>query len=252
MGKLGLLLVAIMASGCATLHTPPNVDPENYLPITQEKSNYYSDPPTRGKVYAAVYSYADLTGQRAQGTQTLSTAVTQGGANYLISALSDYSDRSWFRVVERTSVDNILRERQIVRSTRQAATGDTKLPAMLYAGVIFDGGIIGYDANVQTGGQGARIFGLGMAEKYSHHLVTVSLRVISVTTSEVLLTVITEKNIVSYGDNITGMRFFDLDREVLEIENGMNVNEASSYAVRKAIEKSVHDIVRQGIKRNVW
>jgi hypothetical protein len=48
------------------------------------------------------------------------------------------------------------------------------------------------------------------------------------------------------------MRFFDLDREVLEIENGMNVNEASSYAVRKAIEKSVHDIVQQGIKRNVW
>ena len=112
MGKLGLLLVAIMASGCATLHTPPNVDPENYRPVTQEKSNYYSDPPGRGKVYAAVYSYADLTGQRAQGTQTLSTAVTQGGANYLISALSDYSDRSWFRVVERQGIDNLVKINQ--------------------------------------------------------------------------------------------------------------------------------------------
>lgn len=249
--RLLLIITLFVLSGCASLHSPPNTDIP--LPVLVESTSYTSEAPTKGKVFVAVYGYADLTGQRASAVQSLSTAVTQGAENYLINALRDYSDGDWFRVVERKSVDNIIRERQIVRSSRNQVDARIKeLPPMLYAGIIVEGGIIGYDSNVKSGGQGAMVFGLGMSEKYNTHIVTVAMRVVSVTTSEVLLSVIVEKNIISYSDNITGIKFFDLDRQVLELENGMNVHEAPNYAVRKAIEYSVHKTVQQGLQRNIW
>ena len=32
---------------------------------------------------------------------------------------------------------------------------------MLFAGMLFEGGIVGYDTNVETGGNGARYLGIG-------------------------------------------------------------------------------------------
>lgn len=243
-----LCALIVFMSACSTLEQTTDKSPELVV-----STPYKSDPPSGGKVYVAVYGYNDLTGQRAAAVQSLSSAVTQGGENYLINALRDYSDGEWFRVVERKAVDNIIRERQIVRSSRtQVDARADELPPLVYAGVIIEGGIIGYDSNVQSGGTGVRIFGLGQSAKYNSHIVTVGLRVVSVTTSEILLSVIVEKNIISYSDNTTGVRFFDLDREVFEMESGMNVNEASNYAVRRAIEQSVHDVVQQGISRKIW
>lgn len=247
--RLTVLLLVFLMSGC--LHTPPNR--EEHLPIVVKAHPYVSPAPSNGKIYVAVYGYTDLTGQRSAGAQSLSSAVTQGGENYLINGLRDYSGGSWFRVVERRAVDNVIRERQIVRSSRtQVDARAEELPPMVYAGVIVEGGIIGFDSNVVSGGQGIRVFGLGASEKYNSHIVTVALRIISVTTSEVLLSVIVQKNMISYSDNTTGVRFFDLDREILELENGMNVNEAPNYAVRKAIERAIHEIVQQGQSRNIW
>ena len=36
------------------------------------------------------------------------------------------------------------------------------LKPMLFAGLIIEGGIVGYDSNTQSGGAGARYFGLGI------------------------------------------------------------------------------------------
>ena len=73
-------------------------------------------PPER-KVPIAVYSFTDKTGQRkpSQNMALISTAVTQGAEIWLIQALKRASRGEWFTVVERTALDNLLKERQIIR-----------------------------------------------------------------------------------------------------------------------------------------
>ena len=79
-------------------------------------------PPVR-KVPIAVYAFTDKTGQRKQtgNIALISTAVTQGAEIWLIQALKKASKGEWFQVVERTALDNLLKERQIIRQTRETA-----------------------------------------------------------------------------------------------------------------------------------
>ena len=37
---------------------------------------------------------------------------------------------------------------------------------MLFAGMILEGGIVGYDSNIETGGNGARYLGVGTTNQY--------------------------------------------------------------------------------------
>ena len=118
----------------------------------------------------AVYGFLDKTGQRKErdGIADFSTATTQGGTELLIDALKTAADGKWFRVVERQGIDNLVRERQIIRSARQEFAGDggpQPLNPLLFAGMIIEGGIIGYDTNIKTGGRGARLLGIGKSKR---------------------------------------------------------------------------------------
>ncbi len=57
-------------------------------------------------------------------------------------------------MVERAGLANLLQERQLIRATRQEFEGGEAkpLPPIRFAGLIVEGGIIGYDANTVTGG----------------------------------------------------------------------------------------------------
>lgn len=150
-------------------------------------------PAAKEKPVVAVYNFIDKTGQRKEreGIADFSTAVTQGGTEMLIDALKTAGDGTWFRVVERQGIDNLVRERQIIRSARQEFAGDggpQPLNPLLFAGMIIEGGIIGYDTNIQTGGRGARLLGIGKSKRYTQDVVTVSVRAVSVLTGEVLST----------------------------------------------------------------
>ena len=107
-------------------------------------------PPASGKLVAAVYDFKDKTGQRKPSDKmaNISTAVTQGAESHLIKALIEVGGGEWFTVVERVSLENLTKERQIIRQARQSVKDQTPLKPMLFAGVIIDGGIIGYDSNV--------------------------------------------------------------------------------------------------------
>ena len=76
-------------------------------------------PPADTMPVVAVYAFLDRTGQRKSkdGIASFSTAVTQGAESFLIDALKTAGKGKWFRVVERTSLDALVRERQIIRST---------------------------------------------------------------------------------------------------------------------------------------
>jgi curli production assembly/transport component CsgG len=83
---------------------------------------------------------------------SFSTAVTQGGIDILIEALRDAGRGNWFAVVERAGLDGLTRERQLIKNTRDMYEGDgaNALKPLLYAGIILEGGIIGYDTNIRT------------------------------------------------------------------------------------------------------
>jgi curli production assembly/transport component CsgG len=142
--------------------------------------------PPEKQAVVAVYDFPDLTGQRkdAGGVASLSSAVTQGGTALLIDALKNAGGGAWFKVVERNRVDDLAKERQIVRQTREEYLGKeaNKLEPMLFAGIMLQGGIIGYDTNILTGGAGARYLGIGATTVYRKDQVVVALRAVSTNT----------------------------------------------------------------------
>ena len=126
------------------------------------------------------------------------------------------------------------------------------LKPLLFAGLIVEGGIVGYDANTQSGGDGARYFGIGVHEEYRVDQVTVSMRLVSVQTGEVLLTAEATKSIASFKTGADVFRFLDLGTKALEIESGVASNEPVNYAVRSAIEYCVYLLLAQGDKKGYW
>jgi len=214
-------------------------------------------PPAEEKPIVAVYSFLDKTGQRKarEGIADFSTATTQGGVELLIDALKTAGGGTWFRVVERQGVDNLVRERQIIRSARQEFAGEggpQPLNPLLFAGMIIEGGIIGYDTNIMTGGRGARTLGIGYARQYRKDVVTVSVRAVSVLTGEVLLNVQARKTILSYGSGGDIFRFIEEGTQLLEYEDGVGNNESVTYATRAAIEAAVLELIYQGHERGYW
>ena len=156
------------------------------------------------KMTIAVYSFLDKTGQRkpADNIANLSSAVTQGSEVWVIKALSEVGNETWFEVVERVGMDNLIKERQLIRNTREVyekdlPNGPRALKPMVFAGLILEGGIIGYDSNVAVGGVGARYLGLGAQTEYRIDTVTVVMRIVSVSSGKVLLSIATEKTIAS-------------------------------------------------------
>jgi curli production assembly/transport component CsgG len=217
-------------------------------------------PPAESKPVVAVYQFADKTGQRKarEGIADFSTAVTQGSTEMLIDALKSAGNGSWFRVVERQGLDNLVRERQIIRSARQdiaKAKGEEEaqgIQPLLFAGMIIEGGIIGYDTNILSGGRGARTLGIGISRQYRKDVVTVSIRAVSVLTGEVLLNVQSKKTILSYGSGGDIFRFIEEGTQLIEYEDGVGKNESVTYAVRTAIEAGVLELINQGHDRRFW
>jgi len=217
-------------------------------------------PPAESMPVVAVYQFLDKTGQRKArpGIADFSTAVTQGGVEMVIDALKTAGQGTWFRVVERNGIDNLIRERQIIRSARQDVAqqnGDESyqdLNPLLFAGMIIEGGIIGYDTDIKTGGRGARTLGIGVSRQYRQDVVTISMRAVSVLTGEVLLNVQTRKTIFSYGTGGDIFRFIEEGTQLVEFEDGIGNNESVTYSVRTAIEAAVLELIQQGHRRGYW
>jgi curli production assembly/transport component CsgG len=237
----------------ASASAPPQIAPVTPVLI-------YLPPPPQ-PVPIAVYSFTDQTGQLkpSENIQSLSRAVTQGGTSVLIKALRDAGNGNWFTVVERERLDNLLKERQIIREMRQRYLGEAEtpssvLPSLLFAGILLEGGIIGYDSNTQTGGIGARFLGIGGDMQYRQNTVTVYLRAISVKTGEVLGNVVTSKTVASVALNTNVFKFVEFD-ELLEGEAGVSSNEPIQIATQAAIEKAVYALIMEGAQpggRQLW
>ena len=246
--------LAFCVTGCTTLpYVGIKDDPRLEMPAFNELRNL--NPPTR-QVVIAVYDFPDLTGQRKDGNgiASLSSAVTQGGHTLLIDALKNAGNGTWFRVVERNRIDDLAKERQIVRQTREEYQGQeaNKLEPMLFAGIMLEGGIIGYDSNVTSGGLGARYLGIGASTQYRKDQIVVALRAVSTNTGEILMNVQVSKTVLSVGNDLTVFKFMELGTKLIESEAGMSVNEANTLAVKIAIESAVVELIKQGNNKGYW
>ena len=258
---LAALLLGLTLTSCAT-----NKNMEIYKgeapfiegSTTKERLLALPDLDNQPIITIAVYRFTDQTGQRKPSTKfsQLSTAVTQGSDTFVISALKAVSNGSWFQVVERNGLDTLVKERQLIRSTSDLYDEENDiqkvLKPMLFAGLIIEGGIVGYDSNTQSGGQGARYFGIGLSEQYRVDQVTVSMRIVSVQTGEILLTTNVTKTIASHSSGGDVFRFLDMGTKALELETGVAVNEPVNYAIRTAIEFAVLELIHSGEKQGFW
>ena len=255
-----ILLLGIL-SGCASTQQKPAIkgaEPFIEGTTTLEKLREIPDLDNQPQITIAVYEFTDQTGQRKPNPKfsQLSTAVTQGPDVWVISALKAVSNGDWFKVVERKGLANLVKERQLIRSTRELYDGETEannqLKPLVFAGLIVEGGIVGYDSNIASGGVGARYFGIGLSEQYRTDQVTVSLRVVAVQTGEILLSVSATKTIASYSKGGDVLRFLDMSTKALEFESGMATNEPVNYAIRTTIEHAVLQMIYEGVNKKLW
>ena len=213
-------------------------------------------PMPRQKAVVSVYSFLDLTGQRATADNMalFSPAVTQGADSFLIDALLSAGNGTWFLVAERGDLEALTRERQLIISTRNSYDGEgaNQLEPLLFSGLIMSGGIIGYDTNLSSGGIGARYLGIGLNTQYRVDEVTVALRAVLVQTGQVLLNVITTKQVYSTSTGFDTFRFTENGTELFELEAGVARNETATYATRSAIAAAVYAIITEGIELDLW
>ena len=212
--------------------------------------------PDGRKLSVAVYSFGDKTGQRkpTAGIASLSMAVTQGAEVFLIKALQDVGHGQWFDVVERINVDALTKERLIIRQMREAYEGANAKPLMpmQFAGIIMEGGIIGYDSGTESGGAAHRFLGIGSQTQYSKDTVTVSLRAISVNTGKVLSAVHVTKIVYSTADSVAVLKFLANGVQAFEAEAGLTINEPGTMAVKATIEAAVVELIKEGERKGIW
>ena len=253
MRNLAVAFITVYLTGCANIHMmladeePVKLEPRQSL---SNKLPALDGPP----MTVAVYGFRDLTGQMKPNDRiaVFSKAVTQGSEVFLIKSLQD--SRNWFRVVERVGLDNLVKERQLIRNQREVYEGKDARPLkpLTVAGLIIEGGIIGYDSNIRSGGNGARFLGIGGSQQYRVDEVTVSLRLVSISSGEVLLTTAVSKTIYSTAHNVGMLRFVDAGTRALELESGTALNEPTTYAVRVAIEQAVYEMIMEGQRKGLW
>jgi curli production assembly/transport component CsgG len=261
MKKILLSLVIITSlSGCAIIQTTGlnETDPTVTGQRDGVKKEFDTIPaPAAGKpLSVAVYSFTDKTGQRRPqaNVASLSSAVTQGAEAFLIQALQGVGRGQWFDVVERVGLDNLTKERLIIRQMREAYEGNNAKPLMpmQFAGIILEGGIVGYDSSTSSGGLGMRVFGIGRQTQWTTDTVTVSLRAVSVNTGKVLAVVTVQKTILSTADSALALKFYDQGTRAFEAEAGITINEPGTYAVKAAVELGVVELIKEGQRKGVW
>ncbi len=130
MKKIFVLFLLVLLTGCATTKVLTEPQKPTITKNLMQKEFDILPPPNGKKVAVAVYSFADKTGQRRPSATMaqLSTAVTQGAEAFLIKALQDVGRGEWFDVVERVGIDNLTKERMIIRQMREAYEGDKAKP----------------------------------------------------------------------------------------------------------------------------
>ena len=116
------MLVLLSSCGLIPTERLENFEIEKYPSVNAiiNKELLEVPEPTQ-KLVVAVYptGFTDQTGQRRSNSTyaSFSSAITQAPHNLLIRALNETGMGRFFTVVERVSLENLTKERQIIRSS---------------------------------------------------------------------------------------------------------------------------------------
>jgi curli production assembly/transport component CsgG len=252
------LLAGLLAlGGCSSL-AQVGTEPPAMSTRTASLEDLLNLPAPKSKLYVGVFAFLDQTGQHKSNPNfaDYSFAVTQGATSILINSLHDAGGGSWFHVLERSRLPDLLQERQIIRANRiefPAANGQPAPPLgpLLNAGIVLEGGIIGYDSNVVTGGIGANYLGIGASGQYQKDTVSVYVRAVSVLSGEILTSVTTEKTIYSVSLDASVFKYVSFNK-LLQAEGGLSTNEPINLCVKQAIELGVYATIMEGALKKYW
>ena len=114
------------------------------------------------------------------------------------------------------------------------------------------GGIISYDTNTVSGGIRAAYLGIGAHEQHRKDVVTVSIRLVSTLTSEILLSSTVSKTIYSTALGSDMFKYVKDALNPLEIEIGFAKNELVSVATRAAIDLAILNLINKGEEKKMW
>lgn len=262
-GVFTALLMIFVLNGCATQMA--TVGTGRATPgfggyVTSTHKDLVSLPQPKQRIPVAIYKFRDQTGQYKYSTNvsSFSTAVTQGSTTMLIKALED---SGWFIPIEREGLANLLTERKIIRQTSESyaqaakSRGETvqevELPPLMYAGIMLEGGIISYDTNLVTAAAGGKFTGVGGSLQYRQDQLSVFLRAVSTKNGMILKTVNTTKTVLSRELDLGVFKFISV-KDLLEAEVGFSTNEPAAVCTVEAIEKSVFDLIVEGILMGLW
>lgn len=253
----GLAMLSVGLGGCVMAGSAkdPLAQQATLVPSTKTGIVLDSLPPPRRKLDVTVYNFPDLTGQNKPNDNfaEFSRALTQGASAVLIDVLTKAGSGAWFNVVERNDLQPLLQERQIIQNTRTAAEGDKapSLPPLRFAGILLEGGVIGYDSDETTGGIGANYLGVGADSQYRQDIITVALRAVSVQTGRVLASVTTTKTVYSMQLHSSAYMFAAVD-ELLQAEMGFTKNSPATLGVREGVQLAVYALIFEGVKNHLW
>ncbi len=251
-----MAVLSVSLAGCMTGSAQdPLARPAALVADTKTGIVLESLPPPRHKLDVSVYNFPDLTGQNKPNDNfaEFSRALTQGASAVLIDVLTKAGGGAWFNVVERNDLQPLLQERQIIQNTRTASEGDKapSLPPLRFAGILLEGGIIGYDSDETTGGIGANYLGIGADTQYRQDIITVALRAVSVQSGRVLASVTTTKTIYSIQVHSSAFQFAAID-QLLQAELGFTKNSPATLGVREGMQLAVYALIFEGAKNHLW
>ncbi|MCH8537969.1 MAG: CsgG/HfaB family protein [Alkalimonas sp.] len=242
-----IIVSCLVLAGCSAMPKPRfHLTPAEVDQPSELMQQLWQQPRPQHGIPVSVYAFRDQTGQYKPqaNVSSFSTAVTQGGTSMLTQILLE---SGWFAPLEREGLQNLLTERKIHGSSRNAS----ELPPLREARLLFEGGIISYETNLTTGGFGVEYFGIGASELFREDQVTVYLRAVDVHTGQVLLSVSSTKKVFSHELRAGLFRYVSVNR-LAELETGYSTNEPVQFSVRQAMETAVADIIDKGQQRGFW
>lgn len=250
----------LAAAACAPISRTslPFKDQPAVGPMTATSNWLAQLPPPPRPLVVAVYDFPDQTGALKPNFNTanadFSRAVTQGASSVLVDTLKFMGNGAWFTVVERSRLEDLLRERKLVQDTYAAVkrTPEKLVSPLQFAEYLFEGGIISFDSTVVSGGVGATYLGIGPSASYLKNFITVTLRLVEVRTGRVVSSVTTSKSIFSVTHGLSLTKYISVDQNLLEVHGNITHTEPTQIAVREAIESAAYQVVREASDMRLW
>lgn len=259
---IGLLAIGLLIGGAAGGETPPPpvtevmqdmeavlAAPETILMsetnITTASQLLAALPEPKERIPISIYAVTDSTGQFKADGGASSSVVTQGSTEMLITALQRSRQ---FTILDRVRFGDLMNEQNLISSSRIAPGQGPELGALTGANYMITGSITEYQVSKETGGIGLVIAGKGGSTEYAKASVALDLRVINLTTGEVIWAESLKGEII--GEKVGLQLFSFLGKNIVEFETGQGKQQVINLVVRTLLEEAVFKLVQSQVLTN--